>query len=86
MAEDYYACALRLWPERSWKNLVFSGGLACKLELVREAIRKKFGSDYRISPFTEDTLFGLLILALVFSGRAKSVEEVTEELRSSYQG
>jgi len=86
MADDYHACALRLWPERSWKNLVFSGGLACKLEVLREAIQKKFGTDYRLSPFMEDTLFGLLILALVFSGRAKSVEEVTEELRSSYEG
>jgi sugar (pentulose or hexulose) kinase len=86
MAEKYYTCALRLWPERSWKNLVFSGGLACKLEVLRETIQKRFGTDYRLNPFTEDTLFGLLVLASVFSGRAKSVEELTRELPSSFEG
>lgn len=85
MAANYYNCALRLWPEKSWKNLVFSGGLACKLEVLREAIQMRFGANYRLSPFAEDTLFGLLILALVFSGRAKSVEELTKQLRLSYQ-
>lgn len=86
MADDYYAYAVRLWPGKSWKNIVFSGGLACKLEILRETIQKKFGTDYRLCPFMEDTLFGLLMLALVFSGRAKSVEEVSKELRSAYQG
>ena len=83
MAEKYYACALRLWPERAWKNLVFSGGLACKLEALRETIQKRFGTDYRLTPFVEDTLFGLLVLASVFSGRARSVEELSNELSSS---
>jgi sugar (pentulose or hexulose) kinase len=86
MADKYHTYALRLWPERAWKNLVFSGGLACKLEVLRETIKKKFGTDYRVSLFMEDTLFGLLILAFVFSGRARSDVEVTDELRSSYQG
>ena len=86
MAEKYYTCALRLWPERSWKNLVFSGGLACKLEVLRETIQKRFGTDYRLTPFVEDTLFGLLVLASVFSGRAKSVEELTKEFPSSSEG
>jgi sugar (pentulose or hexulose) kinase len=83
MADKYYACALRLWPERSWKNLLFSGGLACKLEVLREAIQKRFRTDYRLTPFTEDTLFGLLVLASVFSGRARSVEELSKELLAS---
>jgi sugar (pentulose or hexulose) kinase len=83
MAEKYYARALRLWPERSWKNLVFSGGLACKLEVLRETIQKRFGTGYRLTPFTEDTLFGLLVLATVFSGRARSIEELRKELSSS---
>ena len=82
MANEYHASALRLWPEGSWKNIVFSGGLAAKLEVLRETIRKKFGTGYRLCPCMEDTLFGLLILALVFSGRAKSVEEVSDELRA----
>jgi hypothetical protein len=86
MAEKYYTCALRLWPERAWKNVVFSGGLACKLEVLRETIQKRFGTDYRLTPFIEDTLFGLLVLASVFSGRANSVEELTKELLSRTEG
>ena len=84
MADSYYECACRLWPERSWKNLLFSGGLASKLEALREAIQNRFQTDYRLSPFSEDTLYGLLILASVFSGRAESVEEVTRDLRPKH--
>ena len=68
------------------ENLVFSGGLACKLEVLREIIQKKFGTTYRLCPFEEDTLFGLLILALVFSGRATAVDAVSRELRSTHRG
>jgi hypothetical protein len=86
MADIYFDCAVRLWPEKSWKNLLFSGGLACKLEVLRETIQRRFATACRIAPFEEDTLFGLLILALVFSGRAKSVEELTGQLRASLTG
>jgi len=83
MAESFYDCALRLFPERSWKNLLFSGGLACKLEILRRIIQQRFRASYRITPVEEDTLFGLMILASVFSGRAKSVEEVIRQLRAT---
>jgi hypothetical protein len=81
MADNFYDCALRLFPERSWKNLLFSGGLACKLEILRRIIQQRFAASYRITPVDEDTLFGLLILTSVFSGRAKSVQELTRQLR-----
>ena len=71
-----------LSPEKSWKNLLFSGGVACKLEILRRVIQQRFAASYRITPFEEDTLFGLLILASVFSGRARSVEELTHQLRA----
>ncbi len=84
MAEKYYACALRLWPEKSWKNLVFSGGLVCKLAVLREIIQKRLGTGYRLPPSTEDALLGLLVLALVFSGNAPSIRKAREELRSTF--
>ncbi len=77
MADSFYDRALRLWPEKSWKNLVFSGGLACKLEALRQTVQKRFATDCRIAPFAEDTLYGLLILASVFSGKAESVSQAT---------
>ena len=42
MAENYYASALRLSPGQSWTRLVFSGGLAQKLDLLRRLISEKF--------------------------------------------
>jgi sugar (pentulose or hexulose) kinase len=82
MAESYYSCAVRLWPDKAWRNLLLSGGLACKLEVLRAAIQTKFRTSYRVAPFSEDTLFGLLILASLFSGEAKSVAEVTGRIRA----
>lgn len=81
MAESFYDCALRLDPTEAWKNLLFSGGLACKLEVLRRVIQQQFDSPYRLPPFEEDTLFGLLILATVFSGRADSIDKLTDPLR-----
>lgn len=76
MAESFYDCAISLDPSESWKDLLFSGGLASKLEILRRTIAERFDTPYRLPPNPEDTLFGLLILAMVFSGRARSVEEV----------
>ena len=75
MAESFYDCALRLWPEKSWENLVFSGGLACKLEALRQTIQTRFAAEYRLAPFTEDTLHGLLILATAFREKARPIAE-----------
>ncbi len=85
MAERYQTCALRLFPEKPWKSIVLSGGVSFKLEALREMIRKRLGAEYRLAPFKEDALFGLLILAMVFSGGARSVKEATSELRSTHQ-
>ncbi|HLV86263.1 MAG TPA: FGGY family carbohydrate kinase [Candidatus Sulfotelmatobacter sp.] len=76
MAESYFQCAVKLWPERAWKNLVLSGGLACKMEALQQEIAQRFETSFRLSPQAEDTLFGLLILATVCSGRAKSLSDV----------
>jgi len=84
MAEQYYARARELWPEKAWTTLVFSGGLASKLDPLRDVVTKRFGSKCRPSFSSEDALFGLLVLASVFTGRAKSVKALTEELRANY--
>jgi sugar (pentulose or hexulose) kinase len=82
MAESFYECAVRLDPDESWNNLLFSGGLACKLEVLRRVIQERFEATHRMTPFQEDTLFGLLILATVFSGRAPSIAELTRQIRA----
>ena len=84
MAQNYYDCALRIWPDRSWKNIVFSGGLARKLKLLRKIIEQKFQTGSRLCPLEEDTLLGLMVLARVFSGRAESVQQTMDDFRRHY--
>jgi len=81
MAKRYYDCAVRIWPDRSWEKLVFSGGLIGKIEALRQVIQTRFQTDYRLAPFSEDTLAGLLVLALAFSGKAASIDHAMNELR-----
>jgi sugar (pentulose or hexulose) kinase len=81
MAENYYASALRIWPDRSWRRIVFSGGLALKLPLLRQIIQEKFQAEARVTPMTEDTMCGLLLLARAFSGETSSVERAAAEFR-----
>ena len=46
----------------------------------------EFKVDYRICPTSEDTLLGLMALALVFSGRVPSVAEATELFLKEFRG
>jgi sugar (pentulose or hexulose) kinase len=85
MAENYYQCALRIWPNCNWKALVFSGGLPRKLISLRAAIEDRFQTESRLCPLEEDTLLGLLLLARAFSGRARSVKEAMCEARMLHQ-
>jgi sugar (pentulose or hexulose) kinase len=84
MAQNYYDCALRIWPERSWKNIVFSGGLARKLKLLRNIIEQRFQTSSRLCPLEEDTLLGLIVLARVFSHRVESVQQAMDDFRLHY--
>ncbi len=84
MAENYYECALRLWPDRSWNNIVFSGGLGRKVKLLRKIIEDRFQTSSRLCPLEEDTLLGLMVLARVFSHRAESVQQATQDFRRHY--
>jgi hypothetical protein len=81
MADNYHTCALQLAPNRDWQTLVFSGGLAQKLERLREMILARLPGPYRLCTSTEDTLLGLLVLALVVSGRAPTVAAAIETVR-----
>jgi len=85
MADNYYACALRLSPDKAWTNLVFSCGLAQKIDVLRELISDRFRVAYRLCSTSEDTLLGLLALALAFTGRTDSVEQATAILAETYK-
>ena len=83
MADNYQTCALRLSPTRDWHGLVFSGGLAQKLGLLRQMISARLPGSIRVCASTEDTLLGLLALARVVSGRAPTVQAAIDALRSA---
>lgn len=82
MASNYLSCALQIWPERLWHNIVFSGGLARKVTVLRDIIERRFETESRLCPEEEDTLLGLLILGLAFSHRTSSVEQAMIEVRA----
>jgi sugar (pentulose or hexulose) kinase len=83
MADNYYEAARRLSPAQDWRRLVFSGGLAQKLELLRALVAEKLQKEYRLCSAAEDTLQGLLVLALVVSGKAASVQTAMDHLRQT---
>ena len=70
MAANYARCAAALSPEKDWDRVVFSGGLALRFPRLRRDVLAALGNPaYRITPGEEDTLRGLLALALVCDGR-----------------
>jgi sugar (pentulose or hexulose) kinase len=85
MADNYATCADRIAPQRDWSRLVFSGGVALKNQLLRQLVCERLGQDHRLAPSDEDTLFGLLVLSLAFTGRTASVREAIAFVRDNHQ-
>jgi sugar (pentulose or hexulose) kinase len=75
MAATYVACAARLAPTGDWERLVFSGGLAQNIPILRQIVIQQFNAGYRVCATPEDTLQGLLALALVCAGKTESLAE-----------
>ncbi len=84
MTDNYYTCARRISPGQEWENLVFSGGLAQKFPVLRDLIRDRFNVPFRMCPSAEDTLLGLMALALAFTGRTPTVEQAAAHLFDTY--
>jgi sugar (pentulose or hexulose) kinase len=81
MAHNYWSAAERVWPDRSWQRIILTGGLANKLPALRRAIQKTFNREPLLCHGTEETLSGLLLLAMHVGGRAPSWEHAMQELR-----
>jgi len=85
MAWNYETCAHRLEPDRAATRAVFSGGVARHAALLRELTAAALGCPYRLSPDPEDTLIGLLVLGLAFSGRYGSVRAAARAVGESFK-
>lgn len=83
MADNYQTCARRLAPAGDWERLVYSGGLAHHLPLLRELIAARLPGPARLSAVTEDTLAGLLALTMVLTGEAATVADAADQLRAA---
>ena len=66
-----------------WDRLVFSGGIAHKVPALLQMIEKAFGIPGRLSPTEDDTMNGLLILALRASDRVRSFDEGMSRVRET---
>lgn len=84
MAANYEAAALRLFPDRSWRQVVLSGGLAHQSPLLRAMIAARLDAPVHLAPI-EDTLAGLLALALTCSGASASVAEASALVRERHE-
>jgi sugar (pentulose or hexulose) kinase len=85
MADNYFHCGLRVSAGTSWERVVFSGGVALKATLLRQLVCERLGAAHRIVASAEDTMLGLLALALAFNERTGSVQEAMDFLRLNYQ-
>jgi sugar (pentulose or hexulose) kinase len=78
MAREYARAVQRLSPRREWDRVIFSGGLAQRWPRLRQETLAALGTEaFRVSTTEEETLRGLLVLALVCDGRAGSVQEAS---------
>lgn len=65
MAANYARCASILSPARDWSRVVFSGGIAQGFTRLQREILNKLGDPPdRLCTTEEDTLAGLLVLAM----------------------
>ena len=83
MAANYARCAARLSSPQTWRRIVFSGGLAQKLELLRQFILAELAGDWRLCSHPEDTLQGMLTMALVIAGRAENLASASRLLATA---
>ena len=67
-------------PDQPWQRLVYSGGLAQKIPTLRQLINDRFGVPDRLAPSSEDTMMGLLVLALVADERAETVVDAIAQM------
>lgn len=82
MAENYEICAKKLSPDNAWEQIVFSGGLGLKFEILRNKISQRLAAKYRLPDAEEDSLNGLLILALVCAKKFNTTGDAIAVLRA----
>lgn len=85
MADNYLDCVNRITGSQPHKRLVFSGGLVQKLGALQNIILNRFHLPYRYPPGTEDTLMGLLIMALVNSGKVTDYMAATNLMAKRFE-
>jgi len=78
MADNYATCSRQLAAEGNWSQIILSGGLPQRCPVLRDLITARFACPARICSEAEETLAGLLIIALIASGRASHVTDATE--------
>jgi len=85
MADNYAHCALRIAPQHDWTRVVFSGGVALRTALLRQLVCDRLGQAHRLAASEEDTLLGLLVLALRFTGAQPTVADAIAFVRERYR-
>jgi sugar (pentulose or hexulose) kinase len=80
MARNYRQAAEQISPQKNWRGIVLSGGLAQKIRRLQVLIRRELPGPLRLPNFPEDTLLGLLILGTSWSGQYGTLQENQERI------
>lgn len=77
MTENYWKAYRRLEKSEKKYRIVCAGGLIRKLERLRFLLEGKFKRKIYLSRYEEETLTGLFILSLVYSGSFSTVKDAS---------
>lgn len=77
MAENYQIAYKKLRGNKHYDRIIFSGGLARKLPLLRSLIKNRLKKETNLAPYKEETLTGLFIIALSIKRGLKKVKEAS---------
>ena len=80
MSAYYEILSQRIAPERDCQQIVLSGGISNKSDLLRRRIVERLGGEYRLAADAEDTLLGLMVLGRVISGQDETVADASQEV------
>ncbi len=83
MAQNYTTCARQVDPDRRAQRVVFSGGISRRLPALQDTTAMALGLPRRLSPHPEDTLAGLMVLSVAFTGLRNDVRAATELVSAS---
>ena len=85
ISDEVASCARRLTPEGGWKQVVFSGKPVCPSAAFRQKLCDRLGREHTLAPSEENSLLGLLVICLAYTGLTHSVSDALATARTEFR-